>query len=603
MNTSRADKSFWVAVICCTLARFSTLALDPNLPPGSNFDLSHWYLGLPVDSLGGTNGSSASIPALQLVAGYSNASYFYTGADGAMVFWAPVTGATTSGSSYPRSELREQIKPPSNGSNWFGFGTHILDAQCRVIEVPATKKVIIGQIHGYTGDARPLLKLQYNNWTIEALVKTNSSFDGDWKFTYANVGLSNNINYQIKVVDGLLSTTVNGTTKSTNIFLNDSDWDTNTLYFKAGSYCQDNDGPTNEGARVAFYSVSVSHAPSITSQPADCPTLQGSNATFNVSASGNGTLRYQWQFNTTNVLSNATNASLTVTNVQSHDAGGYSVKVTDGLGSVTSLVATLTVLVPASANVQPSGQTVISGSDATFAANASGSEPLSYQWYFNTNTPLIGATNDLLVLTNVGIDDAGVYSVIVSNAVGVAPGSFATLWVNRPPCAGRFATVTGQQVPVSISTATLLALASDADGDAVNLAGASPESVQGGTVVLTGEMISYTPPPGFVGADQWSYVLIDARGADTNGTVNVAVLAADTITLNPVEQHLHADGSFSAVFEGVPGLRYVVDRATNATGPWELNYTNVLAGTNALFEFTDLNVPAQFQRFYRARYP
>src|SRR5215510_10953614 len=97
--------------------------LDPNKPPGGNFNLTNWYLGLPVDSSGGTNGNSASIPASQLVTGYSNALYFYTGPDGSMVFWAFVTGATTSGSSYPRSELREQISSGSNNSNWFAFGT------------------------------------------------------------------------------------------------------------------------------------------------------------------------------------------------------------------------------------------------------------------------------------------------------------------------------------------------------------------------------------------------------------------------------------------------------------------------------------------------
>jgi len=44
----------------------------------------------------------------QLEAGTNNA-YFYTGSDGAMVFWAPVNGASTSGSQNPRSELRELI--------------------------------------------------------------------------------------------------------------------------------------------------------------------------------------------------------------------------------------------------------------------------------------------------------------------------------------------------------------------------------------------------------------------------------------------------------------------------------------------------------------
>jgi hypothetical protein len=171
-----------------------------------------------------------------------------------MTFWAPVPGATTSGSSYPRSELREQISPPSNSSNWFGFGTHTLDAECRVTQIPSTAKVIIGQIHGYTGEALPLVKLQYNNGTIEALIKTNANDSlTDRKYVYSFVGLSNSITYQIKMVNGLISVTVNGQTQSLDVFQTDPNWATNTLYFKAGSYCQDNVGNTNEGGRVAVF--------------------------------------------------------------------------------------------------------------------------------------------------------------------------------------------------------------------------------------------------------------------------------------------------------------------------------------------------------------
>jgi len=204
------------------LVPMAARALDPNLPPSGNFDLSHWYLGLPVDSSGGTTGDSASIPTAQLLAGFTNALYFYTGPDGAMTFWAPVTGATTSGSSYPRSELRELISPPATTNNWLGFGLHTLDAQLKVLEVPSTKKVIIGQIHGFTGSALPLVKIQYNNGVIEGLVKTNADNDAsDFKFTYANVGLSNIVTYQIKVLSGLVSIAVNGATNSMNVFQTD----------------------------------------------------------------------------------------------------------------------------------------------------------------------------------------------------------------------------------------------------------------------------------------------------------------------------------------------------------------------------------------------
>ena len=286
------------------LASFSAQALDPDVPPGQNFDLTHWYLGLPVDSSGGTSGDSASISAAQLVAGYSNALYFYTGADGAMTFWAPVDGATTPGSSYPRSELREQISPPDNNINWRGYGTHLLNATCKVTQVASTPKVIIGQIHTKTGDARPLVKLQYNNGTIEALVKHYASDtmpNTDNKLIFQNVGLNNSFDYTIQNENGLVTVTVNGLSKSTNTFLTDPDWANQEFYFKAGSYCQDNTGNSSEGARVAFYALSRSHAPSIINQPVSVGIAVGGTTNFGVSATGNGTLLYQWQHEGTNL--------------------------------------------------------------------------------------------------------------------------------------------------------------------------------------------------------------------------------------------------------------------------------------------------------------
>lgn len=78
---------------------------------------------------------------------------------------------------------------------------------------------------------------------------------------------------------------------------------------------------------------------------------------------------------------------------------------------------------------QPATQTVTVGETATFNVAASGTAPLSYQWRLNS-TNIAGATADTLVLTNVQPAAAGVYSVVVSNAVGTATSSNATLTVN-----------------------------------------------------------------------------------------------------------------------------------------------------------------------------
>jgi PKD repeat protein len=397
-------------------------ALDPAKPPSGNFDLSHWYLGLPVDSSGGTNGASASISTDALTNGYTS-QWFYTGPDGAMTFWAWVVGATTDKSGYPRSELRELLSPPATDTNWVGYGTHILDGQCKVLQLPSTKKVIIGQIHGYTGAALPLVKVEYANGTLEGIIKTNANDDGsDFTYTFGSTGLSNSITYEIKVVNGLVTIAMNGITNSLNVFHSDPAWATNTLYFKAGDYCQDNSGPTNEGARIAFYALTVSHAPSITNQPASQSVATGSNVTFSVGALGNPPLKYIWQLN--NVpINNATNAQLAIPNAQLTNAGTYSVIVTDLIGSVTSSNATLTVVAPAPlasfAAIPTSGAAPL---NVAFTDTSSNS-PTNWSWAFgDTGTS---------TLQNPGhtYTAAGVYTVrlIASNVGGSSTSTVANL--------------------------------------------------------------------------------------------------------------------------------------------------------------------------------
>jgi hypothetical protein len=242
---------FAYCLLTLVIAAVRGQALDPRFPPGHNFDLSHWYLTLP-------DAVASTLSPAQLTAGMTN-DYFETGADGAMVFWCPVTGGTTSGSDFPRSELRELLDPTDNGVNWPGYGRHVLNAECRVLKLPSSRRVVIGQIHSYLGGAPPLVKLSYNAGAVEALVRLDSASSSDARLPLTNVGLSNAINYQITLMDGILSIAVNGATLTTNVFLADQAWEQQTFYFKAGNYCQDNAGSTNEGSIVAFYSLNIQH--------------------------------------------------------------------------------------------------------------------------------------------------------------------------------------------------------------------------------------------------------------------------------------------------------------------------------------------------------
>jgi uncharacterized repeat protein (TIGR01451 family) len=101
---------------------------------------------------------------------------------------------------------------------------------------------------------------------------------------------------------------------------------------------------TNNSAAI-LTSVSGNSPPVVTLQPVDVHVTAGGTAQFQSAAQGAPTLSYQWFFNGTNIIG-ATSNSLNLTNVQPQHAGGYSVVITNSFGSVTSVVAQLTVVLP-----------------------------------------------------------------------------------------------------------------------------------------------------------------------------------------------------------------------------------------------------------------
>lgn len=172
----------------------------------------------------------------------------------------------------------------------------------------------------------------------------------------------------------------------------------------------------------------ITNPPAITAQPQSQTTSPGSNATFTVTANGTAPLSFQWLFNDTNIVG-ATANPFTIANVQFTNAGNYSVIVTNLVGSVTSSVALLIVSnFPPAITTQPQSQTVTIGSSPTFNVIATGTAPLSYQWFFSgTNIP--GGNTNAYTRSNVQTNDAGNYFVIVTNIAGSVTSSVAALSV------------------------------------------------------------------------------------------------------------------------------------------------------------------------------
>ena len=78
---------------------------------------------------------------------------------------------------------------------------------------------------------------------------------------------------------------------------------------------------------------------------------------------------------------------------------------------------------------QPTNQTAAAGGTAAFSVTATGSAPLSYQWYGPGSSVVVGAVNSTLTLSNVQPGNAGSYFVLVTNANGFAQSSNAVLTV------------------------------------------------------------------------------------------------------------------------------------------------------------------------------
>ncbi|MFO1476783.1 MAG: Ig-like domain-containing protein [Verrucomicrobiota bacterium] len=199
--------------------------------------------------------------------------------------------------------------------------------------------------------------------------------------------------------------------------------------------------PNVSATSAAAYSVIVSSACEarrnsaalVVNSPVNATALlsqtncTGSTAVFSTVASGSGPIAYQW-FHNDNLLTGQTAASLVLPSLAISDAGTYSVVVSGACASVTN-AATLTVNQSVAATPL-AGQTNCPGTTAVFSTVASGTGPLTYQWFKNS-TLISGQSGPVLTLPNVSATNAGTYSVIVSGACGSVTNS-AALVVNVP---------------------------------------------------------------------------------------------------------------------------------------------------------------------------
>ncbi len=207
----------------------------------------------------------------------------------------------------------------------------------------------------------------------------------------------------------------------------------------------------------------------ITALPQSQLVVAGQSATFGVTAQGATPFGYQWRFNETD-LPGATNAELTLTNVQLAQAGFYSVLVSNAFGAVASSNALLTVQALKMIS-SPQSQRAVVGQPVEFNVVAQGVAPIIYQWRFN-GADLPGATNGVLTLTNIQLGGAGNYSVVVSNEFTTLASLEATLSVGLVAAwggndIGQLNVLPGLTNVVAIAAGYFYSLGLNADGTVV----------------------------------------------------------------------------------------------------------------------------------------
>lgn len=222
---------------------------------------------------------------------------------------------------------------------------------------------------------------------------------------------------------------------------------------------------------------------------------------------------------------------------------------------------------------QPTNQNVNPGQTVTFSVTATSPAPISYQWWFDTD-PIPGATNSSLVLSNVLIAQAGIYSVAVANSAGSVTSSNALLTL-----ANFVVLITGNTPGYyNESLGTVL------DGSQPQFP--LPFSSGGDPLIFPADEPDLSPAAGILGdwlspnpvlnANWSSLIPIPGAWATDAETAIIYVVDGGPMGLTNVLAHLDADNGIFVWVNGEYKFGAVSGGSPSPTGQFE--YTNVVLG-------------------------
>ena len=323
------------------------------------------------------------------------------------------------------------------------------------------------------------------------------------------------------------------------------------------------------GATSSNAVLNVGIAPAITGQPVSLIVTQGQSATFTVTATGTP-LNYFWQQSGI-FITGATSSVYTIASVVASNAAIYTCQVSNFLGSVTSTGATLTVYSPPAITVQPVPQLVGAGSNFTVSVTATGNPAPAYRWS-KDGANLPDATASSYTVTGAQTNDAGGYSVVLTNIFGAATSSVANISVlyYAPTITAQPAGQTllvGSNFSLTVTATGTAPLAYQWRTDGNNLSGAS-----GTSYTVTGAQTNDT------GA--YTVVVTNVAGSTTSAVAQVNVGYAPVIVQQPqpLTNNLGTSNAFSVVVFGSEPLLY----------QWFQDGTAITDATNSLLPLPNL---------------
>jgi hypothetical protein len=323
--------------------------------------------------------------------------------------------------------------------------------------------------------------------------------------------------------------------------------------------------------------------PIITIQPRDVLVLPGGDAVFTVKAIGTPVLTYQWYWNGLELPGGDT-STFSISGVESFYEGGYYVVLNNSVGTTVSVTANLRILTPPLIVDEPISQVVTQGTRTVIDVTATGTEPLTYKWFFGTNL-LSNVTGPMLIISNTQVTNGGNYHVIITNAAGQDVSTTATVTVGLPP------TVVTQPVSQFVGVGTNVNLVVSATGtspmsyqwrkDGVSIPGATSS-----TLALSNVQTNQT--------GLYAAVVSNGFGMRTS-IVAVVSIAGPPHLLSATRL---TNGVMQVVLDGLSGHVYELLGTTNFNGWSVIKRLTNTSDRQLILDTSATNAP---HRFYRGR--